>query len=186
MTFSELYHLYINEDEQTDLSVIFHEYNIRLCNFGVRLGFPLETVEDSIQEVFIYLIERINKTDEIGPLHIKTPKAYLFGSLRNNLVKKAEKSRRLPTDSIDIHMNWVEDQFEKDEINKEELFTKLEHYISKLPIRMQEAFRLSREEKFTINQIAEIMDVSPNTVKNHLAKATEQLFSMTKKERKAI
>lgn len=48
-------------------------------------------------------------------------------------------------------------------------------WIDNLPERQQEAFKLSRFEGLSHDEIADIMDVSPRTVNNHIVAALKSL-----------
>lgn len=52
---------------------------------------------------------------------------------------------------------------------------KFREWIYDLPERQREAFLLSREQDLSHEEIAEVMDVSPNTVNNHIVKAMRAL-----------
>jgi RNA polymerase sigma-70 factor (family 1) len=43
--------------------------------------------------------------------------------------------------------------------------------VEEMPAKMKEIFKLSREGKYTINEIAEQLNISPQTVKNQVSKA---------------
>lgn len=47
--------------------------------------------------------------------------------------------------------------------------------VAEMPERMREVFLLYREQQFTINEIAQRLGLSPNTVRNHLQAAMKRL-----------
>lgn len=68
-------------------------------------------------------------------------------------------------ESIDL---LVESQFET-------IMDAIALTVAQMPDRMQEVFRLNREQHFTINEIADRLSLSPNTVRNHLHAAMKRL-----------
>jgi RNA polymerase sigma-70 factor (ECF subfamily) len=64
-----------------------------------------------------------------------------------------------------------------DEIQFRELEEKVEVLLKKLTPRQQEIYRLSREQGFTRDEIAEKLKISSNTVKNHLVTALAYIKS---------
>jgi RNA polymerase sigma-70 factor (family 1) len=53
----------------------------------------------------------------------------------------------------------------------EEMIEIVYRAVDEMPAKMKEIFQLSRSEKYTINEIAEQLNISPQTVKNQVSKA---------------
>jgi RNA polymerase sigma-70 factor (ECF subfamily) len=58
----------------------------------------------------------------------------------------------------------------------------LEQELSRLSPQRQKVFRLSREQDMSYTEIAATLNISPNTVKNHISAALEQLREGLKKD----
>ena len=58
----------------------------------------------------------------------------------------------------------------------EALSKNVESAISQLPDRRRRAFLLHRRHGFTYKEIAQIMDISPKTVENHIGRALKFLW----------
>lgn len=61
------------------------------------------------------------------------------------------------------------------EVASGQLESRLKRWIDELPERQREALQLSRYEGLSHDEIAEVMEISPNTVNNHLVRALETL-----------
>lgn len=59
----------------------------------------------------------------------------------------------------------------------EEMINKVNEVITNMPEKMKAVFILSKEEQLSINSIAEKMNLSPKTVKNHLHAALKRIRS---------
>ena len=57
-----------------------------------------------------------------------------------------------------------------------------EQAILTLPDRQQSVFRMNRLEGLTMDEIASKLEISPYTVKNHLAEATRKIKGLVKPE----
>ena len=60
-------------------------------------------------------------------------------------------------------------------IDAESLKERLREWISELPPKRREAFQLSRFEGLSHEEIAEVMNLAPRTVTNHIMLALQQL-----------
>lgn len=100
--------------------------------------------------------------------------SYMYRASRNRslnwLDKKANQGE--PLDSIIL-------QYQRDEAYIEssngELESEMEMWISELPERQREAFRLSRFDGLDHAEIATVMSVSEKTVNNHIVAALKYL-----------
>jgi RNA polymerase sigma-70 factor (ECF subfamily) len=67
------------------------------------------------------------------------------------------------------------DEVHANELETKELQLLIEKEVSKLPSRMQEIFRMSREDDYSIAEIAKRLNISEQTVKNQLTEALKRL-----------
>ncbi|WP_188749030.1 sigma-70 family RNA polymerase sigma factor [Parapedobacter defluvii] len=81
------------------------------------------------------------------------------------LFMEREQSVVQPNESLD---HVFESQFES-------IMDAIALAVAQMPERMQEVFLLNREQQFTINEIADRLGLSPNTVRNHLHAAMKRL-----------
>jgi len=59
----------------------------------------------------------------------------------------------------------------------------IEDWIDELPDRQREALALRRQDNLSHDEIAEVMDISPNTVNNHIVRAMKHLRSRLRNHR---
>ncbi len=149
--FNELYHLY-------------KEPAIRFCNSIIK---DIEESENLIQEVFIKIWDR---KEGINPdLNFNS---YLFTIIRNRVydylkeVKKNEFVKERYWQNIKHYQN------EEPEL-KEQRIVRIKEAIKGLTEKRRRIIQLNYEEGKSYEEIAAIMNISKNTVKNQLVKAKQ-------------
>ncbi len=123
--------------------------------FARRILNNSHNAEDIVQEVFL----RLWKSEPQFPNEISL-KAYLYLSTRNGCIDLIRKSR-LNTENID---NLPDIEQEANMVLKEEAFRLLDKAIESLAPQSRRVIKLAMEGK-SINETAEILGVSVNTVK---------------------
>ncbi len=101
---------------------------------------------------------------------------FLFVSLKNKIIDKQRltanrlnKNTEIASETV-THQNTVYDQVYYNELNS---FLNLQ--IDQLPEKMKEIYRLSREENLSLEEIADRLSISSQTVKNQLTTALKRL-----------
>ncbi len=128
-----------------------------------------DDAKDMVQEVMITCWRRrkhieIKAGGDIG--------AYLFAAIKYRVISHYAFS------SAEIKEPAFFDILDKvysNELETKELQQRIEAAISKLPARMQQIFRMSREEDYSITEIAQQLQLSEQTVKNQLTEALKRL-----------
>lgn len=118
--------------------------------------------EDLLQEVFITFWEHMERLE---PERIPN---WLFVVSFNKSISYIKRSARIDTATFPKHLDPVEDIAEIDENEFEELILKVYDAIESLPEKKRQVFRQHRLEGKKLEQIATEMDLSINTVKDHL------------------
>jgi RNA polymerase sigma-70 factor (ECF subfamily) len=155
-------------DEQA-FSLFFHTYNARLFPFVKKITKSIPVAEEIVQEVF--LRAWINREKLQG---LDQPAAWLFRIASNlsltwlrNTANEAIKHQGF-SNSTGETVNEITDQ-----LDMKEMAHLVEEAISLLPPKRQAVFRLSRQEGLTHQQIASQLEISPNTVKEHMVQAVK-------------
>lgn len=152
---------------------LYQRYWGLLYSFARRMLDNDEEAEDAVQESFINLYERA------PGLYIQhSISAYLYRSLRNNLINinKHKKIKETVLSSFKEH--YERGVFETDETLRErELARLIETEIENLPPKMRRIFELSRKQYLSHKQIAAVEGVSEGTVKKQLYYAINKLRS---------
>lgn len=156
-------------DEKAFLE-IFNLYFKSVCRFVEKYVQSRELSEDLVQEVFIKVWENRDKFSEIQSF-----KSYLYTCAKNhtlNSLKKAARSEIALSELINSY-HLVRSQTEEILLDKEYLacFNKV---LESLPVKTREIFKLCREQKKSYAEVAQIMGISKNAVKNHMVHSIKQ------------
>jgi len=145
-----------------------------LFHYGLKVIMDSQMVEDAIQELFIELWDakqRLSSTDSI--------RKYVAISLKRKLIKKQIKQRK-----TDLKENFTDGQFNvevniEDEIIageiSEEQKSNLEDAISELAPRQKEVMYLRFNSGIDNEGIAEILNISNQSVRNLISTAIKNL-----------
>lgn len=155
---------------------LFHEHYSPLCNYTYRFIADKHIVEDIVQNFFISIWEKKNLSvtrDNFLP--------YAYRSIKNSCINYY-KAEIIKDDFFsNLAMEWQEDlQEENDDfIYKDEV----RKAFNKLPEKCRKVFLLKCVTGLRYKEIAELSDISVNTVKYHLGEAfrimREELKNLT-------
>jgi RNA polymerase sigma-70 factor (family 1) len=161
---------HLNEGSKPAFDVIYNKYWKLVYQTALkRLSNP-EKAQDVAQDVFVQLWVRSNKAI------IENLPAYLLVSARNGVFKLIEKEARLiivPEESS----STVESPFDRADnaIIQKEFLEAFEKLIDALPAQQRIIFKMRFEEDLNSQQIADILNISPKTVRNQLGKTLSSL-----------
>ncbi|WP_149241431.1 sigma-70 family RNA polymerase sigma factor [Dyadobacter sp. 32] len=154
---------------------IYNLYVEDLLSYGYRVTSNRQLIKDSIQDLFLHLWlhrENLSETDSV--------KFYLFRSLRNRIIRNMEKG---PVSSDNSYPDRLENvvgdlPFEHDLMQRETddaQILRLKHAIEKLSKRQQEVILFRYHHDFSLEQIAQLMHLNNQSVRNLLHRAISQL-----------
>lgn len=150
----------------------FYKRNWRaLYHSAYRSTGSSDDAKDLVQTVFISLW---NCRYSLQPERYNA--SYLFRSLRNSIINfnKKDSVRKRGMDSL-LYLEDTDQYNHEDSLIAKELSATIEGGIRELPKKMQEVFILSRQQNLSVNEISEILNITPRTVKNQLSNALKIL-----------
>jgi RNA polymerase sigma-70 factor (family 1) len=157
----------ISEGDERAFQLIYKRYSRRMLSFAGKVVKSPHVAEEIVQEVFIRLWEQREVLAEV-----KNPENYIFIVIRNksfNYLRAAanEQSRREQLwEALEQRASDFYTTLEAQE--SEQLFEKI---LAKLSPQQRKIFRMSREEGFSHQQIADELLLSKKTIKKHVADA---------------
>ncbi|PWG81544.1 RNA polymerase sigma factor [Pararcticibacter amylolyticus] len=163
----------IKAGESQAFDLLFLKYYSNLMRFGKSLlPYPSDAAEDVVLEVF----HKFWQNRKTIIVHTSLS-ALLYKAVKNHIYDHHRKYRSVLFAVIeDVHTELNTDYATPDQIlNLKELSEELERLIKKLPEKMQVIFRMSREDSLTYQEIADILEISVNSVKTQMYRAIKFL-----------
>ncbi len=127
-----------------------------------------EESKELVQNTFITLFKN-KKTAH----HIKSPTAYLYTVLKNRLYDQFRHDlihKKFKEHAIYIHQYRIENDV-SNYLETKEMENLLSHEINKLPNQCRNVFQMRREQELSNKEIASNLNISENTVEQHMRKA---------------
>ncbi len=161
--------------DQESFSMIFKSYYPKLYTYGIKLMPFSDLVRDQIQDLFINIWQNREGLGDVSNL-----KAYLFTSLRRRLFHSKEK--RLDTESIDNlsekdYRSWIfePNEFIDTAFISSNIKEKLIKNLNSLPENQREIIFLRFYNQLTYREIADIVHIKEQSVKNNMPKILQKL-----------
>lgn len=150
---------------------IFKRYWEPLFVFALKKLKDEDDAKDVVQDVFINLWIRSSSL-----VITETLEKYLFSSVRYELLYKISKSIK-KEQKIKHYRDVVMPEFTAalDPVQQKELRAAIDQQIDSLPDRLKQIYRLSKEDNLSIKEIANMLELSEQTVKNQLSIALKKL-----------
>lgn len=148
---------------------LFDEHWQNIYGVAYMLTKSAPVAEDMVQEIFLKIWMKREQLPEVENF-----RNYLFIIARNYIFNQLKKKSTdiLFTDQLLDYFHDNNETPEKRLLQKEAQHL-IQKAIGRLPQQQKLVYQLSREEGLSRNEIAERLGISPNTVRNHLAKALE-------------
>lgn len=166
----------LKNDDTAAFVEIYQRYKRPLLAMGYNYTKSTDAAEDIVQEVFLSLWERRHQ------LVIESLPAYLATAIKFSVFKQLLKEKRRRT-LLENHPATSPMEVNDEAIQARFLKDYLDGVVEKLPEKCRLAFKFSREQEMSVNEIASHMGISANTVASHISKALKILRSSLNKGR---
>lgn len=150
---------------------IYDVYFDRIAAYVLKMSKSEDVSEEIVQDVFMKLW-----TNRAALLNIEAPQAYLFSIARNKTIDHLRKLAKetnliaILADDIQHHINNAEKRIEA-----QELRALITDAIAKLSPQKQKVFQLSKYHDLSHDEIAQELNLSKSTIKNHLSETMQYL-----------
>ena len=171
----------IKQRDKKGFEVLYKRYYKQLFALACRYVEQTETAEEIVHDVFIAIW---NKAELIDIKH--SMKSYLFKAIVNsslNFIKKEKMNAEKQSTYLAVQETEIQDE----DLKKEEaLLESLEEALKLLPEKCKQVMYLSKFGKLKQQEIADQMEISVKTVKNHLTYGFQKLRDHIEKKQQAI
>ena len=173
----------IRAGSEPALARLYSLFSRRLHHFARLITRSPETAEEIVEDVFVKLWSNRQKITDISNLTV-----YLYVAVKNrSLNAVSQQARQLlqaPFDDLAIETGPVAaDPYSL--LVTAEMMQKMHAAVEALPPRCKMIFKLVREDGLRHREVAEILNVSVNTVDVQMAIAIKKLCTALQVERKA-
>lgn len=151
--------------------ILFEKYYLRLCDFARRILRNEDLAEDIVQDVFVTFIER----SELLHLKDATLRAYLYQSVKNACLNKLRKDKVIQRFESIHEFAIIDEEHALSALIHAEVIGEIHYALNKLPEGCQSVLRLGYFEGFNNPKIANVLNISINTVKSQKQRALSLL-----------
>jgi len=153
------------------LSKIYAVYAERIYCLAFKLLKDTGWSEDLVQEVFVKVWNHREQLEENMPIW-----PFLYTLAKRECLNKLRSIKR-SQEAFERLLQYVQDfsvSGEEHLINKE-LAAKIKECFNDLPLQQERAIMMSKVEGMSYKEISRELNISPNTVKNHVVQALKAL-----------
>lgn len=163
----------LHDGEREGLGCLYKLFAEDLYRYGLSIAGDEQEVEEVLHDFFVYIWE---SRDKFG--NVENPQAYLMISFKRRLIKKLGKNQKF--DELDYKYDEVHHQESEEEIiirdeNEEEYRRRIKDALQKISDREREVIHLKYFEKYKNEEIAEILEMKNQSVRNLLYRAIQNL-----------
>ena len=154
----ELWEMFISQDNQESLSIIYKDHFDLLYNFGFKYTSDTDAIENSIQNIFGYFLKKRNK---LGP--VNNMSGYLIQCFRHELYLALKKQKKIILCQTIPETYFNHDNAQKEnesEEKRDQLHQTMMTIIKKLNPKQQKIINLRFIERFSYKEISDMLNIS--------------------------
>jgi len=156
----------IAEGSHPAFTALLDRYHARIYNRAMLFVKDAFKAQDIVQDVFISIWNARHALDKVD-----NPEHYLLVVARNRIV--AEFKRKFAYSSLDEAdaAQPMNNQSILHQLESKQLMTLIDTAVDQLPPQQKRVFEFAKKEGLKYDEIAEKLNISPNTVKVHMVQA---------------
>jgi len=159
--------------EEAAFTQLYFHFGKKLILFGVSLVRSKEIAEELVEDVFVRLWANRAQISEIENITV-----YLYVAVKNKALNKlSQKAHELIAAPFD-YLDTTLDEFAAspyDLMITSEMMGRMQQVIESLPPRCKMIFKLIREDGLKYKEVAEILNISVNTIDAQMAIAVRKI-----------
>lgn len=153
----------IKQRNRLVFEAFYKKYYKQLFAIALRYTSQAQIAEEIVHDVFINIWSKAEGLN----VH-QSMKNYLFRSVINSSLNFLKKEKIDAQKKLSYVKVQDESFYEQEDDHEEELFNRLEEALNLLPEKCRKVMYLSRYSRLKQQEIADHMNISIKTVKNHL------------------
>lgn len=162
----------IAQGDESAFTEIFYRYTTRLFPFVAKLINSDSWAEEIVQDVFLRLWQGREKLSQVD-----NPSAYLYQMASNRTMDYIKRNLR----EVKLQYYIARQQAAQDpnltaqDLDFREADAMLKEAVNNLPAQRRKVYQMGREEGLSHEEIAERLQISKHTVRNHMAEALREI-----------
>ncbi|HTN08742.1 RNA polymerase sigma-70 factor [Agriterribacter sp.] len=159
-------------NDQQAFKQLFRHYYTGLFQFAAAIVKVKEVAEEIVGDVFVKIWNKRSTIANISNLSV-----YLYVSVKNqclNYVSRQGDASIMDLNQLDVICGELVPNPE-DLMVASELLQLINKSIHELPPRCRIVYKLVKEDGLTYKEVAEVLNISPRTVENHIAVAVRKI-----------
>ena len=153
-------------DGKNVIERLIHQYHGDVYRYGFRLSGNAADADDLAQQVFLAAHQKIGQLREM-----ERARGWLLAITRNQFFKMYRRRRPVDSSSLELDVNQVPDDLEKEEFDQE----RLQAALDEMPEPYRTVLLMFYFEDLAYQEIADTMQVAIGTVMSRLSRAKGQL-----------
>lgn len=171
-TISQLIQAYVEQNDEKSFQGLFEYFFPRLTNFAFTFIHNNARSEDLVMDVF----EKIWKK-QVELNKIRNIKSFLYTSVRNICIDEIRKNKEIISEDIDNLESkvFLTKRTPENILIEDEMHRKLNSMISELPPKSKTVYMLIKEEGFSYQEAADLLNLSSKTIDYHVNYAMKKI-----------
>jgi len=164
--------IFFNEIQNRNIQVyeaMFMDYYPKLVRFAEGYIYDKQECEDIVQNLFLHFWENAGRITLDSSI-----KAYFYQSVKNRCLNHLRNLHIHDKHNL-LYLEGILNQNSTEDLQDPELIIQINAALSKIPKKMAEIIKLRFQDGKKIAEIAQLKQVSENTVKTQLQRAKEKL-----------
>lgn len=169
--------LLLKRSDVKAFDTLFTRYHGKVLGFCYQITGSKEESEEIGQTVFLAIWENRHIIDEERPVE-----TYIFSITRHHLYNALKRKAFRKAVETKIENTFVDYEFDLEEqLYYNDINNSLQKIIDTLPSKRKEIFLLSRNEGLSYKKIAEVLNISENTVDTQIRNALDYIRPLMRK-----
>jgi RNA polymerase sigma-70 factor (ECF subfamily) len=164
----------LNQSSEYAFQLLYDRYRNRIYKVGIQYLKSPTMAQDVVQDVFMKLWFERKQLNGNHPIE-----AWLYTVAKNQIINQLKKEAlgwKILKKNIEVDFEDIEPGiFQK--LENTEINTVLQNSLSELPNNQRKVYDLVRVQHYSYSKVGEILNISPLTVKTHMARALKHIRS---------
>lgn len=161
----------ITRNDEIAFAHLFDHYRNKIYTVALKLTHSTTVAEEIVEDVFLKIWLKRTALNEIENFS-----AYIYTITRNETYKILKQiAKNYKTILLAENDPYLVDNHTEEYLIGREFTSLLQKAINRLPNQQKQVYQLMKEEDLKRGEVAEILQIKPETVKFHLARAMKNI-----------